>query len=253
MRERMMWVGRVSFVSVALVVAIGSQTAAAQTATLEPGGSPLSMVPSGITISSAEMGAQAGVVERSGGVMLDDAIRSAFRLGTPDARAVADQTSDVLLYTLVAAPLLENIYAVADGDRSWGDFWRNLSVDFAALGLTYAIVEIIKTSVGRERPYVYECLRNGGTDCTAEANTRESFLSGHTAMAFTGAGLVCAHASDSQDDAVTNTACAASMMLAALTGGLRIMADAHYASDVLAGAALGLAIGYLLPRIVLSF
>jgi membrane-associated phospholipid phosphatase len=191
---------------------------------------------------------------RTGGVMLDDAVRNAFRLGSADARATADLTSDILLYSLIASPFIENIYAVADGDRSWGDYWQHLTVDFAALGLTYGLIELIKSTVERDRPYVSECLRSGPAgQCYTESDAQESFLSGHTAMAFTGAGLVCAHAASGEDDTVTNTACAASMALAALTGGLRIMADAHYASDVLAGAALGLVMGYFLPRLALEF
>jgi hypothetical protein len=42
--------------------------------------------------------------------------------------------------------------------------------------------------------------------------------------------------------------CAATLLAASTTGALRIVADAHYASDVFAGAALGLASGYLLPK-----
>jgi hypothetical protein len=200
---------------------------------------------------SLELGDSDG--SRTGGVMLDDAVRNAFRLGSADARAAADLTSDILMYTLAAAPFMENVYAVADGDRSWSDYWQHLTVDFAALGLTYGIVQLIKHTVSRDRPFVNECLRSGAAaQCYSDGGAQQSFLSGHTALAFTGAGLVCAHAANGEDDTVSNTACAASMVLAAVTGGLRIMADAHYASDVLAGATLGLVMGYFLPRIALD-
>jgi membrane-associated phospholipid phosphatase len=261
---------RSAFVALVALAAFGVGSARAQEpSAFDPGGGVSSrFVPGALTSSTFTLSpdtyiapstaAVAGVVQdpgsATGGVLFDDAVRDALRLRSPAARSAASTASDVLLFTLVSAPILENVYRVLDGDRSWGEFWRNLAVDFGALGLSWGIVELIKTTVGRERPYAYDCLRTGTLEqCGYDASARESFLSGHTALAFTGAGLVCAHAASGEDDAVSNISCAASLGLAAVTGALRIMADAHYASDVFAGAFLGLAIGYLLPRIVLEF
>jgi membrane-associated phospholipid phosphatase len=188
----------------------------------------------------------------SGGVLLDDLFRGGLRLGSEDARNIAGTVSDVLLVTLAAAPLLDNAFALATGGRTWGETGLNLAVDFGALGLAWGIVELIKSAVPRDRPYVRQCLMSGEGPCNESSSADESFLSGHTTLAFTGAGLVCAHSAN-DDSAVTDAACAATLVLAAFTGGLRIMADVHYASDVLAGAVLGLTIGFVLPNVILSF
>jgi membrane-associated phospholipid phosphatase len=232
---------------------------------LAPLVSPDSAAAQGVLVGTPEMGAftlgSSGPAAAStathtrpdsGGVLLDDLFRGGLRLGSEDARATAGTVSDILLLTLAAAPLLDNAFALASGGRSWGETGMNLAVDFGALGLAWGIVELIKSAVERDRPYVRECLNAGLGNCMESSSAQESFLSGHTTLAFTGAGLVCAHSAN-DDSNVTDVACAASLVLAAFTGGLRIMADAHYASDVLAGAALGLTIGFILPNVILSF
>lgn len=45
-------------------------------------------------------------------------------------------------------------------------------------------------------------------------------------------------------------ACVTALAAATVTGSLRVVADVHYASDVFAGATLGLLSGWLMPKIV---
>ena len=77
--------------------------------------------------------------------------------------------------------------------------------------------------------------------------------SGHTAFAFTGAGLYCTnHTYQSlyADPDLERNICAASLMLAGVDGVARVMADQHYATDVIAGSAIGLFSGFVLPRLL---
>ena len=67
-------------------------------------------------------------------------------------------------------------------------------------------------------------------------------------MAFTGAGLLCMQ--QSVFGARELDGCAGGLLVAGLTAGLRIVADMHYATDTLAGAAIGLGAGMLLPYVL---
>jgi membrane-associated phospholipid phosphatase len=76
--------------------------------------------------------------------------------------------------------------------------------------------------------------------------------SGHIAFALTGAGLYCTqHAYYSQYDPGTERLiCGSSIGVAVLDGVARLMADRHYATDVIAGSAIGLFSGFFLPRLL---
>src|SRR5208283_5923598 len=83
-----------------------------------------------------------------------------------------------------------------------------------------------------------------------DPNCVKSFWSGHTSDAFASASLVCAEHEavglyGSTADAIT---CGASLMIAGTVGYLRIAANDHHASDVIAGAAVGIATGYFMPN-----
>jgi membrane-associated phospholipid phosphatase len=107
--------------------------------------------------------------------------------------------------------------------------------------------------VRRERPFKTAYCSENPSDPDCASGDSSSFLSGHASTAFTGAGLVCAHhgAMPLYGNKIADTgACATALAAATVTGGLRIVADKHYASDVIAGAALGLASGWLMPKLL---
>lgn len=181
-----------------------------------------------------------------GGLLFDDGVRGVLRAGSERSRERAGSISDLLHFSLIAYPVVGDALlgtALIKGDG--GTALRMVADDAAAFLVTGVIVQTLKNTVGRERPYARDCV-----DCV-NGGTNQSFASGHTAMAFTGAALMCSqHASlgvygnKTADDG----ACIAGLALAGTTGALRIVADRHYATDVLAGAAIGLASGYLVPR-----
>ena len=115
--------------------------------------------------------------------------------------------------------------------------------------LAKLITGLTKHLAGRARPDYGRCTDGNELAC---ASTTESFVSGHTSAAFVGAGLICATHQNlrlygsSTAGAIT---CGTSLAVASTAGALRIVADRHHLSDVLAGAAIGLTAGYLLPNL----
>jgi len=103
--------------------------------------------------------------------------------------------------------------------------------------------------VRRERPDSSECwrLHPDGKGCPLDT---ESFYSGHTAIAATSAGLVCASHSRMPlwgNPIADGAACALGTTAAVASGLSRIAADRHYATDVLTGFGLGFGMGYAVP------
>lgn len=184
-----------------------------------------------------------------GGILLDDGAREGLRLTAPSAREAAAITSDVLLGSTVVlagvvdamvVPLVQDDLALA---------WQAATAYAFALGLTLIVQELVKGTVGRERPLAAEC-EPGSERRGCGDDAFKSFFSGHAATSFASAGFSCAmHLSRSLygDAAADGTSCAVSLLLASTTGILRIAADQHYLSDVVVGAVFGFAVGYLVP------
>lgn len=104
----------------------------------------------------------------------------------------------------------------------------------AALSVTGLATAGLKTASGRSRPFTGDgsmAWRGLG----GSGNAQSSFPSGHTSMAFTMASVAAEELNTWGDVAVYG--------LATGVGLARIHQDQHWASDVLAGAALGWAVG----------
>lgn len=107
------------------------------------------------------------------------------------------------------------------------------------------VVQVLKFSVGRQRPYAFD--HSGVYASSTEDNV--SFVSGHSALAFslaTAAGSVAQRRHLWFAPAVW----AVGLGLATTTAYLRIAADKHYLTDVIAGGAVGAAAGLGLPRLL---
>ncbi len=111
-----------------------------------------------------------------------------------------------------------------------------------ALAWTYAAKECAKALFPRPRPYAYEAFPPGD-ELREEAN--ESFLSGHTALAFSAATCFAVMALEAApEERATPWLVAGGYAAAAAAGALRVAAGEHFPSDVVAGALLGSAIGW---------
>jgi PAP2 superfamily protein len=156
-------------------------------------------------------------------------------------RDAAGTASDVLEVVLGAGVLGTTIL---DGQRRGGSELAvaNSLLVAEATSIAMLLNTGVKYAVGRSRPYVY--FGGGGAD-TRDGNL--SFFSGHTTFAF----AVAASSSTlllSQHAPHAEWVSAGAFATAGFIGYLRIAADQHYLTDVLAGAAVGTAVGWAVPH-----
>lgn len=190
-----------------------------------------------------------------GGIFLDVAVRDWLRAPTPSGRKAADDASSVLLYSMAAAPFATSMANVLAHGGSWRDAAGLALVNSEALGIAIGATFLLKNAAGRERPYATAaglatyCMSHASDpQCGSDRNA--SFFSGHSAVAFTGAGLVCIEQLTFGPPGADSLACGSAFALAATTAALRIIADMHYATDTLAGAGIGLLAGMLIPYVL---
>jgi membrane-associated phospholipid phosphatase len=189
-----------------------------------------------------------------GGILFDDAVRDALVLGTSDARNTAATVSDNIYYVLATYPLIVDTGIVTFGIHGATDVTAQMMlINFESYALTGAIA-LTAEKVGRVRPMAQDCAKDPGyaANCTTGPNLNASFLSGHTTIAYAGAGLMCAHHTHLPlygSKAAGVVACATALTAATTAGVLRVMSDNHYASDVLLGAGVGLFGGYVWPML----
>jgi membrane-associated phospholipid phosphatase len=121
-------------------------------------------------------------------------------------------------------------------------------------GLTWVTTTLVKDLVGRRRPYAYnESLDAEERVALAGGDPRHvvrSFPSGHASMSFAAAVFAATVVSDTApgNRALGTTVWTVSLGLAGLAGWSRVQGGVHFPSDVVAGALLGGAIGYAVPR-----
>lgn len=189
----------------------------------------------------------------TGGLLLDEPLRSVLRLRTPHARGLARFTSDLtaaaaLNWTIGIDSLLVPLL------RKNPDVAGQLTLlDAEAFAFSTLLANSIFKLVGRGRPAYIECERDANFDSLCHINDTTSFPSGHTNIAFTAAGLSCAHHLNLPlygDRTVDILACSGSLVLATTTGTLRMLGDRHYVSDVLMGALIGFGVGYGVPTLL---
>lgn len=103
------------------------------------------------------------------------------------------------------------------------------------------LTELTKISVSRARPYT----TRSDYVFSDDADDAKSFFSGHSSLAFASAttiGFLASYRHDPMQDGSVS-----GMSLATTTGILRIVADKHWASDVIVGAVVGSSLGIAIP------
>jgi membrane-associated phospholipid phosphatase len=188
-----------------------------------------------------------------GGFLFDNAVRDALVLDSREGRNRAASLSNPPYFGMLAFPLLVDTALVTWGIHGAGDVaLEMLAMDLEAYALTGGIALTLQ-KLGRVRPVEKGCRidPNYSSKCGNPNAENQSFMSGHAAIAFAGAGLTCAHhrhlplyGGGLPDLAI----CVLGLTAASTTGVLRVMSDNHYASDVLLGAGVGILSGYLLPE-----
>ncbi len=184
--------------------------------------------------------------------VLDKGVRNLLRGSGPSQRAGAKRISDVGFRMMVLAPYVLDVGLGALVLHHNPDVALQLAlIDFEVLTLAGMTQLLGSRLTGRLRPSFYDtgCPKEG---CNVGDDYR-SFLSGHAMATFAAAGLMCVHHEMIPlygGGAPDTLACAWAITAASLTGTMRIVADEHWTSDVMLGAAAGWSFGYFLPKLL---
>lgn len=189
----------------------------------------------------------------NGGLLFDDDVRDALRAKRLANRYIFRDASDVGLSLAVSWPFAADALTAAWWYRGSRETAQEMAlINLETLAITGALQGTTNVLVSRERPFGPGCgegeLPSDAIDCKNSFHYR-SFFSGHSAFSFTGAALICVHHMKNELlgapwDALS---CAGGYAVAATTATFRVVADVHYASDILLGAAVGTLVGYSVP------
>lgn len=155
----------------------------------------------------------------------------------------SDVSRDIVVYS---ALLVTTVPPLVRGKWSQA---LTVTVMFAeAYAIMGGVTYLTKVAAARKRPYLYNTDLTPEERLGAEDDPKSSFFSGHAAGAFTAATFLSKVFTDVYGPSVWSTLVwASSLSLAAYTSFARVKAGVHFATDVIAGAAVGFAIGYLVP------
>ena len=199
------------------------------------------------------------------------------RIGSVDRSAVGfwnpdlHRASDVLLIGAFLTPFLFNgiDHAIWGKERSkigrW--IWSDLVIVLEAVAITGALTNMAKCAFTRYRPYTYiatndpeaydaiqqdEDLRTSLQEATEAPGSALSFWSGHTALAFT---ALCASATlltykhHDRHPGPLFAMWGGTIGAGVVMSVLRVRSGMHFPTDVLVGAAIGAAIGIVVPSL----
>lgn len=187
----------------------------------------------------------------TGPIWFDKSVRNALVGETRSARNRAAFWSDILWYVPMLTPLVESAFVpLVSDDWNWDVAWQLSAINLQAAAVSGLLTRSGHHFVARARPDTGPCLHDHNYDDKCFGGTTASFPSGHTSTAFLGAGLACAHHSNLPlygGGVPDVSVCVATTLMSVGNGVARIIADRHYMTDVIAGAAIGVATGFGMP------
>lgn len=153
-----------------------------------------------------------------------------------------DLTGDILLACTMVAPFALAIHQTKDNIITGAVMYAE------ALLISHSVKELTKDFVVRWRPYCY--YDDTRSKMLKDEDSGESFMSGHTATAFTSASfLSTVYAHMHPEGKGKYWVAGGSFAAAAAVGTLRILSGNHFFTDVLVGAAWGTLVGWLVPQL----
>ncbi len=160
--------------------------------------------------------------------------------------AAANTASNLGAFVVMPLATLGVMALGAHGEGRLGEMAANALVIAEAVALAGSATQVVKLAVGRERPFVH-ALPPEQKPLTANPSDNDvSFYSSHTSFAFAlavSSGTVASIRRYRWAPAVW----ASGLAGAAVIGYLRIAADKHYLTDVVTGALVGGAFGFVVP------
>lgn len=169
---------------------------------------------------------------------LDEAVRDAVRLPTTSDQMLARHASDVIDSGLLPAGALALSALGAAQDGSRRVFFEDMLVIAESVAISSDLVNAAKDGFARPRPAAGASFTPGSRD--------RSFYSGHTSFAFSLATSTATVATI-RGRPWAPWAWGVGLTLASGVGYLRMAGDAHWLTDVVAGAAIGGAVGFAIP------
>ncbi|MBI2393520.1 MAG: phosphatase PAP2 family protein [Deltaproteobacteria bacterium] len=189
-------------------------------------------------------------------VLFDGAMRRSFKYDSEAERDFWQQSSTWAYYTMIAYPLLIDGLAVPLARRSPDVALQMTLINLEVFAVTGFVFRVSETLLRRARPYVWDCMEATGNveQCREHgASGTTSLVSGHVALAAAGAAVTCTHHANLSlygSPAADAAACAVGIAVTTGVGVGRLIADNHYTTDILAGALVGGATGYLIPKLL---
>lgn len=159
-----------------------------------------------------------------------------------EKRLLLDHLSSSTLMAALFQPV--GMLIAADVPHKWR---RDLPVVAESIALTLSVNAFVKHLTHRSRPAAHFCEAEQ-TVIPCPPDTRLSFYSGHTSSAFV-AAVAAGTLADFHHLQNRKWIWASGLTFATATGALRVMADQHYATDVLTGVAAGGLAGWLIPKL----
>lgn len=162
-----------------------------------------------------------------------------------DQRLLGDTLSNISgVLSLVASYALD-AYLAATNDALAG-WWLDALVIFEASVVSGLANQTVKLIAGRERPFVHALPEAEKPNTPHPTDNNLSFYSGHTNGSFSALAAAVA-VSQLRGYRGAWILWAVGLPLAVSAPYLRMASDRHYLTDVLTGAVLGAAFGYLIP------
>lgn len=188
-----------------------------------------------------------------GPILLDDATRTLLLANTEHGREAAARVSDGLVGAFMVVPLLVDP-AVAWFGRDSPDVAGQMAlIGVESFAVSFLSVTILKRVVARQRPPLGPCYDDPNANDTCDERPNVSFPSGHSATAWTGAGLVCVmhEQLDLYGQGIANRLpCYVAIAGATTTATMRIVSNEHYLADTIVGSLIGFGSGYVLPKLL---
>jgi membrane-associated phospholipid phosphatase len=188
----------------------------------------------------------------SGPILFDRSARDALVSGSSSGRNAAAFASDLGLWGSIGHVALDATLVTMVHHHSSQLGFEMIWMDAEAYSLTVLLNSVTKRLTARARPDTEACRQSPEyhNRCSTE-DAHASFYSGHAALSATSAGLICAHHQQLSlyGGAWDGLACVSAIATTSLTGALRVVADRHWASDVVLGHLIGFASGYFVPTI----
>jgi membrane-associated phospholipid phosphatase len=170
-------------------------------------------------------------------------VNSFDRSATYNRSEKSNEWSNYTNAALIASPVI-----LLENQQLRSDFLTISVMYIESILLESGLKSVVKSTVSRNRPYVYNPDVPDGKKIKKDAV--RSFYSGHTSSAFNSAVFLSVVFSDYFPESAFRFAVwGGSLLLASATGYLRYRAGKHYPTDILAGAAMGSLTGYIVPAL----